>query len=287
MANTPFFSIIIPTLNEEKYLPNLLKDLTKQTFDMSRVEVVHVDGNSDDKTVQVASKFCSKLNLTSLVIKDRNVAIQRNTGAKKAKGEWILFMDADNRLPNYFLDGIKYQIAKNPQYSLVGALIKVDSSNQADRAVETSINLGFLLINHSKIKGGMGGFLCVKRAVCNQIKFDETQKVFEDVFFIKKAMEHGFKYYIFKEPRWFFSLRRFKKEGAIKWMRMVSELTIRYATGTSNFEKNNAGYVMNGGDYYQAEPSHKVLSNLEKYFKSASKRQIKKAKELLDFLSME
>ena len=45
----PFFSIIIPTLNEEKYLPLLLSDLEHQLF--TDFEVIVVDGKSADKTV--------------------------------------------------------------------------------------------------------------------------------------------------------------------------------------------------------------------------------------------
>lgn len=50
MQKNVFFSIIIPTLNEEGYLPLLLEDLKKQTF--NDFEVVHIDGNSDDQTVK-------------------------------------------------------------------------------------------------------------------------------------------------------------------------------------------------------------------------------------------
>ncbi|MFH1244651.1 MAG: glycosyltransferase, partial [bacterium] len=51
----PFFSLIIPALNEAKYLPLLLDDLSKQTF--LDFEVIVVDGNSDDQTVAKAKSF--------------------------------------------------------------------------------------------------------------------------------------------------------------------------------------------------------------------------------------
>ena len=47
-----FFSIIIPALNEAKYLPHLLDDLSDQTF--QDFEVIIVDGNSNDQTVAKA-----------------------------------------------------------------------------------------------------------------------------------------------------------------------------------------------------------------------------------------
>ncbi|MBU0978679.1 MAG: glycosyltransferase family A protein, partial [Patescibacteria group bacterium] len=287
MPKLPFFSIVIPTLNEEKYLPYLLKDLSEQTFDLSLVEVIHVDGSSPDKTVQVAKKFANKLKLTSIVVKKRNVAFQRNTGASRAKGKWIIFMDADNRLPNDFLDGIKYQLAKNPQCSVFTSLIKVESLNQADRTIETAINLGLMLLNQSKLKSALGALIGANQKVCSQTKFDTTQKIYEDSFFVQSAINKGFEFKTFKEPRYFFSLRRLKKEGVLKMARTVASLQLRYLTGQKDFSKSDAGYVMDGGGYYQTKSHHDVFYNLEKYIKLASKRQLQKAKKLLETLLLD
>jgi len=54
----PFFSIVIPTLNEEKYLPNLLNDLTKQKE--KDFEIIVVDGKSEDRTIDIAIKYKKK-----------------------------------------------------------------------------------------------------------------------------------------------------------------------------------------------------------------------------------
>ena len=48
-------SIVIPTLNEEKALPNLLGDLSRQTSD--NFEIIVSDGNSDDKTLEIAKRY--------------------------------------------------------------------------------------------------------------------------------------------------------------------------------------------------------------------------------------
>ena len=57
LMKKPFFSIIIPTLNEEKYLPHLLADLAKQTF--QDFEVIVIDGQSTDQTVPKTKLFKS------------------------------------------------------------------------------------------------------------------------------------------------------------------------------------------------------------------------------------
>lgn len=81
-------SIVIPTLNEERYLPILLQQLKKQT--MQDFEVIIADGGSSDNTLEIARSFGCK------IVKGGTPAKGRNEGAKVAKAEILLFMDADN-----------------------------------------------------------------------------------------------------------------------------------------------------------------------------------------------
>ena len=84
-------SIIIPTLNEEKYLPLLLKSIKKQT--LKPLEIILADARSKDETIKIGREFGCK------IIKGGNPGFGRNNGAKIAKGEMLLFLDADVILP--------------------------------------------------------------------------------------------------------------------------------------------------------------------------------------------
>ena len=66
-----FFSVIIPTLNEEHFLPKLLADLSLQTF--KRFEVIVIDANSSDKTVSLAREYAKYLKLKIRYPKMRNM----------------------------------------------------------------------------------------------------------------------------------------------------------------------------------------------------------------------
>src|ERR1051325_6774558 len=106
---TPFFSIVIPTLNEERYLPHLLLDLSRQTF--RNFEVTIVDGMSEDQTVFNARQFQNRFERFRVLESDRrNVSHQRNLGAQTARADWLIFFDADNRLPKDFLQKIRILI---------------------------------------------------------------------------------------------------------------------------------------------------------------------------------
>lgn len=83
-------SIIIPTLNEEKYIRDCLQSLSD-----SRCEVIVVDGGSTDKTVAIAESWGAKVIRMDI----GNRARQMNVGAEVALGDLFLFFHADSRLP--------------------------------------------------------------------------------------------------------------------------------------------------------------------------------------------
>jgi len=84
-------SIIIPTLNESKNLPLLLSDLSEIN---NKSEILIIDSSSKDKTRDIA--LINGIRFYKIFKKNRG--LQLNYGAKKAKGEWFLFIHADSRL---------------------------------------------------------------------------------------------------------------------------------------------------------------------------------------------
>jgi len=85
-------SIIIPTLNESDTLAITLKPL--QAFRQVSIEIIVVDGGSNDDTISIASTLADKFFST-----DKGRAHQMNAGAEKAAGEVLLFLHADTELP--------------------------------------------------------------------------------------------------------------------------------------------------------------------------------------------
>ena len=95
------FSIIIPTYNEEEYLPVLLDSIEEQDF--SDYEIIVADANSEDKTREIAEEY-------GCIIVDGGLpAVGRNNGAKVAKGELLLFLDSDLQLTEDYLGNVLYE----------------------------------------------------------------------------------------------------------------------------------------------------------------------------------
>ncbi len=88
-------SIIIPAHNEENYVAACLQSIKQQSF--SDYEVIVVCDSCTDKTPTIAKKYTKKI----FEIKKKNVSTARNYGANKAKGDVLVFLDADSTIaPN-------------------------------------------------------------------------------------------------------------------------------------------------------------------------------------------
>lgn len=276
MDHTPFFTIIIPALNEEKYLPLLLKDLANQSY--SEFEVIVVDGNSEDKTVKKAQEFEKKIDIHVVHAKKRNVSHQRNLGARLAKSNWLIFMDADDRLPDYFLDGIRYQLAKNKKIDLFTCWAKSDDDSPGAQMIATVFNLGIELYLASGKPAASGSLIGIKKEIFDKTEFPEDQKVAEDVFMVQSAIKKGHHFEILREPTYTYSFRRIKKEGNLKMAKTVAAVQWRLITG-QDFAKKNYGYVMEGGNYYEDLKHVRPLHQLQEFLESSSKKQLQQARK--------
>ena len=89
----PRVSIIIPCLNGERYLAEALSSALAQTHD--NVEVVFIDDGSTDGSLAIARGFPQ---VTVLSQPNAGISVARNAGMDASEGEYVLFLDADDRL---------------------------------------------------------------------------------------------------------------------------------------------------------------------------------------------
>lgn len=265
-------SIVIPALNEEKYLPKLLTDLTNQTF--SGFEVIVVDGQSQDKTVLKASQFQKTLNLKVITSQVRNVCYQRNLGASIAKSEYIVFMDADNRVPNYFLQGIKYRLESN-SLDLFTTYIQPDGKDIGSFAISNVINLWLDIQQNTNEPWLIEAMLVINKKAFTSLKgFDTKVHINEGYDLVSRAIKKGLSYKVFKDPSYTFSLRRIRKIGAFKAISSVAQLEIARMTKQQlTGEKIRKLYPMEGGSFF--DHKNKALLN------SIKSRLIKTIKSII------
>lgn len=244
-----FLTIVIPTLNEEEYLPKLLKDLIDQTY--RNFEIIIVDAMSEDKTIEKAKKIKKYYPLTIITSKKKNVCFQRNLGAKHAKSDWIIFMDADNRLPKYFLQGIKYRVEKtNPDFFTT--YIKPDTNHQLDKGIAKIVNLYFEAQKNTKKPSAMESLLGCKKTAFNKVGgFNTNIKWAEGVDLLATAKKKHFKFQVYKNPIYTYSFRRLRSQGKIKMTRNTAKLFLNQIFNKPLTDKKISQlYPMKGGAFF-------------------------------------
>jgi glycosyltransferase involved in cell wall biosynthesis len=97
------FSVIIPALNEEEHIEACLKSILKQTLPRDSYEIIVSDGGSGDRTAEISRKYADRV----VVSKKRGIWWGRNQGAKIAKGTYLVFIDADTRIKEDYLETAK------------------------------------------------------------------------------------------------------------------------------------------------------------------------------------
>lgn len=268
MNTQPFFSIVIPVLDEEIALPLLFNDLLNQTF--LDFEVITVDGKSTDRTQEIVKEKEKHDQRFSLVISEkRSVGAQRNLGGKHAKGKYIFFMDSDNRLPDYFLEGMHYHLLRTP-YKACTTYSSPDTNQVKDKVFIASLNQ--LISLSSKMNKPMvvlGACLCCTKKLFEKTGgFDETLTYAEDLDFVKRlAKETDF--HVFSHPAFIVSLRRFRKEGTLNMYRKLVPLLLKLLID-GKVTEDNTYYPMKGGTYYFS------LNENEKKRLKTNKQSIKK-----------
>lgn len=200
-------SIVIPTYNEEKYLPFLLRSITAQT---SRdYEIIVADNRSKDRTREIA------LAAGARVVDGGMPAAGRNAGAAAAKGDVLLFLDADVILPDPRF--IEDTAAEFRERGLDAATCKVEplSDKKIDRYLHESFNY-FMWVTSAVRPHAPGFCIFARKDMHRRIGgFDETIKLAEDHDYVERAGKLG-KFRILKSHRIPVSVRRLDKDGRFK-----------------------------------------------------------------------
>jgi len=111
MTIYPSISIIIPTYtSSEKYIQTCILSINNQNYPKDKIEILVVDNESKDNTVKISKKLGAFV--YTVIGKPSQACNQRNLGAMKAKGEYLLFLDHDMELENNLLSNFSELVSK-------------------------------------------------------------------------------------------------------------------------------------------------------------------------------
>lgn len=203
MAKT--VSVVIPAFNEEQLLPILLDSLKAQEF--TDFEVIVADADSEDETARIAEEAGAR------VVPGGMPARGRNAGAAVAEGRFIIFLDADVRVPPNFVGSVHDEMERR-YADLATCEIRPISEVGLDK---TLFGLANTIVRYTaKSEPRAPGFciFCTKRLFDRVGGFDESITLGEDHDFLKRASN-------FRPMIWLYdtylevSVRRLEKEGRL------------------------------------------------------------------------
>jgi glycosyltransferase involved in cell wall biosynthesis len=179
------FSIIIPTYNYAKWLAYALDSVLEQ--DDNGYEIIVVDDGSTDDTAAVVAHYCTTHNnrIRYFYQANQGVSVARNSGAAHAKGEYLLFLDADDRLLPRALNKFRVLLeeAGSVDFAFGGCLAV--SAGGSMRKYTTRY---FSEDHGENFKRYLRGYLCCIPSACmfhrelfNRIKWPEKIHHCEDV----------------------------------------------------------------------------------------------------------
>lgn len=194
-------SVIIPALNEEKYLGKLLESIKEQKRD--DVEVIVADADSQDKTLEIARRYGCK------VVKGGLPAVGRNAGAKVAKGDLLIFADADIVLPRDFFEKGLSEFADR-KLEVASVLLNLEKRSY-QLEMDIFYNIPVLLLEKILPHGAMT--IIVRKKIFDTVGgFDESVRIAEDLYFVRQAAKHG-KFGLLRSVRILTTPRRYLKDG--------------------------------------------------------------------------
>jgi glycosyltransferase involved in cell wall biosynthesis len=216
-------SIIIPTLNEEQYLPRLLESIATQSY-TGKLQIIVVDGHSEDNTLQCARSFADKIVDLRVITAKRGIGHQKNVGAARAKNEFLLFIDADVILPPLALE----QLARKtrPEASFVATVMHTSEDvTLADRVFLSLVYVLLFVAWIGRVPVTNGDFMLTTKTNHRRISgFVEGALLGEDTDYGVRSVRAGAKYHFYFKPAIIGSPRRIRDMGRLRLLVLWSRV---------------------------------------------------------------
>ena len=198
MLEQPFFSVVIPLFNKEKFIKATLQSVINQSY--KNFEILIINDGSTDKSLNLTNEFDDK-RVKIINQKNRGLSASRNKGVELAKAKYIAFLDADDLWNKDYLS-IKYQlINKNSEYAFFGSPSKPFFNKNSPQLKSNSFNLekAKVISNYFKYRTNLFGYssIVIKKSIFKEIGGFDTSYNYgeEEDFNIRCFRKYDLVYY--------------------------------------------------------------------------------------------
>lgn len=185
-------SVIIPTYNASSFIIETIQSVLNQSY--SHIEVVVINDGSTDNTTNVLESIKDN-RLRIFNRSNHGVSASRNFGLQNANGDYVVFFDSDDLMPENFIKSRIGFLKDNPFFSFVTSWVqKIDENGiKNDEFLRSACNdlQNEILLYHSDIITCPSGYMFVKSDLLdNNLKFDETLSSAADRYFLLQIDKH-------------------------------------------------------------------------------------------------
>jgi glycosyltransferase involved in cell wall biosynthesis len=236
MSKAPEVSVVIPAYNGATYIDRLLEPLTKQqNVDF---EVIVSDAESRDGTKEVVESFKDKLDVKFFEAPPKGPAFGRNQGAQHARGQWLLFFDADVDLDDILFIRKLVDGADQKGWSTASGQLRVSGNSILGKMGHSQGYMNFMARTKHPIMQGY--CMLTKRSIFNTLNgFNEKIRYGEDNDYATRSAKFGLGFV--KDVYYIVDPRRYEQEGWRLLIKNTSHEIYRLTHGFS-FEENKAKY---------------------------------------------
>jgi glycosyltransferase involved in cell wall biosynthesis len=206
-------SIVVPTLNEEKYIEGCLKSLAAQQF-KGEYEIIIADGVSDDRTVKIAGKYTDKI----IMERNRTIAAGRQAGAMAATGDILVYTGADVVVPKNWLNEITAPFSDPRVVAVAGKPMPLDGNILEDLFCSIILDPAARLLALIGMVYVYGDNLAMRRSAFDRCGgFNVNLVTGEDTDVAKRIAQFGRVVYTTKAVA-YGSMRRVRKWGYLYYL---------------------------------------------------------------------
>ena len=199
----PLISVIVPVHNGEAYLEKCIESIAMQ--DHEALEILVVNDGSTDATAEICSRLCRRHeNMRVIDLPDLGVSVARNRGLEQAKGDYITFVDADDRMRPGMLRRL-FEMLQETESDMAGCQFAVwgteeewkqlaeagDASPDMKKSQAVKIYNSDCYLKESLLRGNTRCWSKLyRRSLITRVRFRQGLSIGEDMLFLVELLPH-------------------------------------------------------------------------------------------------
>lgn len=213
-------SIIVPVYNSAKTLEKCIKSILTSKSD---IELILINDGSTDDSWGVCEKYAKEYtNVQAYSQENKGVSEARNLGIEKATGEWIGFVDSDDWIEEGYFDKMN-EVSQNYSVDLIMSYYEKNKIINRIKGVLDVHETGELVLGDKNVGGYCWNKLFRRQIIIdNDLRFDPSVKLCEDVLFVMQYVQHMDCSYVFLNALYHYE--ETVGSGKYSWKKMATAI---------------------------------------------------------------